>query len=89
MEASRSSDIVRRRLAAQHLTGKQFSSPVEVVGWFGAIQSQDYPAALWAVGQRTSGATEAQLNGLFDRGEILRTHVMRPTLHFVLPADIH
>jgi hypothetical protein len=34
------------------------------------------------------GANDAQLDGLFDDGVILRTHVLRPTWHFVLPADI-
>ena len=34
------------------------------------------------------GATEAELDPRFDAGEIVRTHVMRPTWHFVDPADI-
>src|SRR5204862_2094168 len=29
-----------------------------------------------------------ELDRLFDEGAILRTHVMRPTWHFVLPEDI-
>lgn len=56
--------------------------------WLGAVQSQDYAAAKWALGQRTSGATDRKLDRLFDEGRILRTHVMRPTWHFVLPEDI-
>ena len=56
--------------------------------WLGAVQAQDYAGAKWALGQRTRGATEAQLDRLFDDGAILRTHVMRPTWHFVLPEDI-
>ena len=52
------------------------------------MQSQDYPAAKWALGQRLAGATDADIDGAFDRGDILRTHVMRPTWHFVLPRDI-
>jgi hypothetical protein len=58
------------------------------VRWLGAVQSQDYAAAKWALGQRTSGATDRKLDRLFDEGRILRTHVMRPTWHFVLPEDI-
>ena len=32
--------------------------------------------------------TDAALDSLVDQGAILRTHVMRPTWHFVLPEDI-
>jgi hypothetical protein len=34
------------------------------------------------------GATDATLNQAFAEGTILRTHLMRPTWHFVIPADI-
>jgi Winged helix DNA-binding domain len=81
-------DIAARRLSAQHLTGEPFASAVEAVGWLGAVQSQDYAGAKWAVGQRTRGGTDADFDRVFDEGAILRTHVMRPTWHFVLPADI-
>ena len=56
--------------------------------WMGAVQAQDYGAAKWALAQRTRDVTEAQVDRLFDEGSILRTHVMRPTWHFVLPDDI-
>ena len=81
-------DIVTRRLHAQRLTGEPFTTPVDSVRWLGAVQSQDYTGAKWALGQRTRDATNAELDRLFDEGAILRTHVMRPTWHFVLPEDI-
>ena len=56
--------------------------------WLTAVQSQDYAGAKWALGQRSRGVTDAALDRLFDEGAILRTHVMRPTWHFVLPEDI-
>jgi hypothetical protein len=37
---------------------------------------------------RTTGLTDADIEREFDAGSILRTHVMRPTWHFVAPADI-
>ncbi len=80
--------IASRRLRAQRLTGEPFASAVEGVRWLGAVQSQDYGGAKWALGQRTRGTTDAELDRLFDEGAILRTHVMRPTWHFVLPEDI-
>lgn len=81
-------DIARLRLRAQRLAGEPFASPVEAVGWFGGVQAQDYLGAKWAVGQRTAGASDAGLDRLFDEGRILRTHVMRPTWHFVAPEDV-
>ena len=81
-------DIAARRLHAQRLIGEPFTSAVDTVRWLGVVQAQDYAGALWAVGQRTQAATAAALNRLFDAGVILRTHVLRPTWHFVLPEDI-
>jgi len=81
-------DLISRRLRAHHLVGDRFSSASEAVGWFGAVQSQDYPAAKWALGQRIAGAVDADIDKAFDRGDILRTHVLRPTWHFLLPRDI-
>jgi hypothetical protein len=54
----------------------------------GAVQAQDYAGAKWAVAQRTHGATEASVEREIDEGRILRTHVLRPTWHFVAPADL-
>ncbi|HEX7262860.1 MAG TPA: winged helix DNA-binding domain-containing protein [Candidatus Dormibacteraeota bacterium] len=80
--------IAGRRLHTQRLTGKPFASPVDAVRWLGAVQSQDYGGAKWALGQRTRGVTDAVIDRLYDEGAILRTHVMRPTWHFVVPEDI-
>ena len=84
----RAGAIVARRLRAQRLTGAGFARPEDVVGWLGAVQAQDYGPAKWSVGARVAGATDAQVERAFAAGAILRTHVLRPTWHFVLPADI-
>ncbi len=81
-------DIAVRRLRAQRLIGQPFTSELDAVRWLGAVQAQDYAGAQWALGQRTHRATAAQLDRLFDQGTMLRTHVMRPTWHFVAPEDI-
>jgi hypothetical protein len=81
-------DIAARRLQAQRLTGEPFKSPLDAIRWLTAVQSQDYAGAKWALGQRSRQATDAELDRLFDEGAILRTHVLRPTWHFVLPEDI-
>lgn len=80
--------IARTRLANQRLAGKPFRNPVEVVRWFGAVQSQDYPGAKWAVAARMLGLTSAGFDPLLADGTIIRTHVLRPTWHFVAREDI-
>lgn len=80
--------IARQRLVQQGLTGAPLETPAEVVGWLGAVQAQDYAGALWSLGLRTLDATERSVEQAFADGAILRTHVLRPTWHFVAPADI-
>ncbi|MBO0682888.1 MAG: winged helix DNA-binding domain-containing protein, partial [Candidatus Dormibacteraeota bacterium] len=70
-------EIALRRLGNQRLASDPFESPPEAVGCLGAVQSQDYAGAKWALAQRTPGATESDLDRLFDEGAILRTHLMR------------
>ncbi len=80
--------IAHRRLLTQRLAGSKFAAPAEVVAHFGAVQAQEYRPALWAVGQRTEGATEAIIEqAIFDR-QLVRTWPLRGTIHFVMPADI-
>ena len=88
MDAHAGGEIVARRLRAQRLTGTPCATPEEAVGLLGAVQAQDYGPAKWSLGARVAGATDAQVERAFASGAILRTHVLRPTWHFVLPADI-
>jgi hypothetical protein len=81
-------DIARRRLAHQQLLTPTLTQPGEVVRRLGAVQAQDYAGAKWAVGMRTRGAVDAVVEQALNDGSILRTHVLRPTWHFVTPADI-
>ena len=80
-------EIARRRLVNQRIEGERFEKPEEVVRWLGAIQAQDYPQALWAVGLRLRSATVADVERAVAEGRILRTWPMRGTLHFVPPED--
>jgi len=52
------------------------------------MQAQDVAMVKWAVGMRLATGTEQKVNEALDDGEILRTHVMRPTWHLVTPEDI-
>lgn len=76
------------RLHAQGLDAPRFDSAAEVVRHLGGVQSQLHDMALWAVGRRTAGLTLVDLQQAFERGDFLRTHVLRPTWHFVDPDDI-
>ena len=82
------SNVSAQRLYNQRLSHNPLHTPAEVVGWFGAVQAQDYGPAKWGVAQRTHNMTDAAIEQTFNAGEILRTHIMRPTWHFVTPEDI-
>lgn len=75
-------------MVAQGLAGAPKPAPADVVRHLVAVQSQDYPGATWALGQRLDGWTEASIGATFDEGAYVRTHVLRPTWHFVAPEDL-
>jgi hypothetical protein len=81
-------DIARQRLRNQGLSKFIFKDAVDIVTQLGAVQAQDYAGAKWALGQRLKDSTDSALDKLFNDGSILRTHLMRPTWHFVSPTDI-
>src|SRR3989442_5078845 len=83
-----SNDIAQRRLATNHLLPPTLTDRADVVRRLGAVQAQDYGSAKWGVGTRTRGAVDAVVERAVNEGSILRTHVLRPTWHFVTPADI-
>lgn len=76
------------RLHTLRLAGQTYPSPAAVVEGLLAVQAENHPQASWAVATRTPGVTEAEFGRLFDDGVILRTHVLRPTWHYVRPDDI-
>ena len=76
------------RLHNQRLSSTTCTTPAAVVSGLGAVQAQDYPGAKWALALRMRQATDLAIERAFAAGAILRTHVMRPTWHFVAPADI-
>jgi Winged helix DNA-binding domain len=80
--------IARRRLGATRLTGPGFPSAEEAVGWHLAMQAQDYAPAKWSVGQRSRGLHDEDLDRALTEGTIVRTHVLRPTWHFVARDDL-
>jgi len=80
--------IALQRLYNQRLDHTSLTTAQQVVACLGAVQAQDYASAKWSLGMRMLGATDSSIERAFDAGDIVRTHVMRPTWHFVAPADI-
>jgi hypothetical protein len=81
-------EIAQCRLRNQGFAAILFKDVKDIVTRFGAVQAQDYAGAKWALGQRLKDATDSMLNQAFNDGSIVRTHLMRPTWHFVSPEDI-
>jgi hypothetical protein len=81
------SDIARLRLDNQHLSRSSFTNPVEVVRWFGAIQSQDLPGSLYAIGLRMRHATASLVERSLAAGAIVRSWPMRRTIHCMAAED--
>ena len=81
-------DIARWRLRSQHLVWPHAVSAREVVGSLLAVQAENPSQAAWTVASRTQHPDQADLAALLDDGAVLRTHVLRPTWHFVLAEDV-
>ena len=81
-------NIPNIRLLNQQLLNPLFREPKELVSWMGAMQAQNYSMVKWAVGMRLKSATIQAVEKALHEGEILRTHVMRPTWHLVAAEDI-
>lgn len=80
--------IAHWRLRTQRLTGPPRPTPVDVVAGLLAVQAENPSQSAWAVAARTAGATAEVVDRALADGQVLRTHVLRPTWHYVLPDDI-
>jgi hypothetical protein len=81
--------IAVSRLANQQISRRSLTGVDELVSYMCAMQAQDYPMAKLAIGKRLPDATDDIVEAALASGEVLRTHLMRPTWHFVAAADIH
>lgn len=82
------SAISQQRLLNQQVHGTELNSPKELVQWMGAIQAQDYAMSKYAIGVRLKNVTNQIVEDAINKAEIIRTHVLRPTWHFVAAEDI-
>jgi hypothetical protein len=82
-------DIANTRLINQQIERPRFKAVKELVGWMGAMQAQDYGMVKWAIGVRLPNATDRLIETAINNGKIIRTHILRPTWHFVSADDIY
>jgi hypothetical protein len=77
------------RLNNQRITRPLRGRVDELVAWLGGVQAQEYPFAKWGLALRMAARPSGgALEEAFAAGRILRTHVLRPTWHFVPASDI-
>lgn len=81
-------DVARWRLRSQHLVWPYTGSAGDAVGSLLAVQAENPSQAAWAVASRTQKPDRADLAALLDEGAVVRTHVLRPTWHFVRAEDV-
>jgi len=80
--------VREQRLRAQGLALPTDRTPTEAVRRLAAVQSQEPGHAFWSLALRSRATTEAEVRAAYDAGEFLRTHVLRPTWHFVAAEDV-
>lgn len=62
--------------------------PHSVVERLLCVQAQEHAFSRWSVAQRTARPDEAAVLAAIATSEVVRTHVLRPTWHYVLGADL-
>jgi len=82
-------DVANTRLISQQINATKFKTAKGIVDWMGAMQAQDFNMAKWAIGLRLKNTTEQNIDAAINSGEIIRTHLLRPTWHFVSSDDIY
>jgi len=82
-------DISNIRIQNHQIASGKFKNVQELVQWMGAMQAQDFSMVNWALGVRLPNATEQTIAEAYRRGEIIRTHLLRPTWHLVSSTDIY
>ena len=81
-------EILFRKLFNQQLKDIEFKIPEKLVSWFCAIQAQDYPHSKWAIGARSNYVKNETVEKEINNKKIIRTWLMRGTLHLVSSKDI-
>lgn len=75
------------RLRSLLLADHEFTTPEEIVDWFGAMQAQDLASVKWSLGLRLPRLVESNIDAAIEGGSILRTWPMRGTIHMIPSRD--
>lgn len=83
--------LTDRDIALWRLHSQRLAAPVDgaeqVVRSLLAVQAENPSQSAWAVATRTKEPNQGDLVGLLASGDVLRTHVLRPTWHYVHAED--
>jgi hypothetical protein len=80
--------IAEKRLSSQRLAKSSFKQAEQVVEHLGVIQAQDYSAGKWTIGLRLPNSIDASVEKAVVDRSIIRSWILRGTLHFVTPDDL-
>ena len=80
--------VLRRRLAVQRLSGAPLPHAADAVRLLTCVQSQDAPLAAHSLAMRSRDISYAGVLAAQSAGGWVRTHILRPTWHFVAPEDL-
>jgi hypothetical protein len=92
-------ELIALRLASQRLApasslppkAASFKRADQAVQWMGAVQAQEYAHARWAVGSRFApgaAVTDAAIEQALAQRKVVRSWVLRGTLHLVAADDL-
>ncbi|WP_323961891.1 winged helix DNA-binding domain-containing protein [Arthrobacter sp. JZ12] len=81
-------EIARWRLQNQYLSAPHAASAMSVLDHLLAVQAENPRQSEWAVACRTANPAATEITGLLETGELVRTHVLRPTWHYVKADDV-
>lgn len=79
-------DLARWRLHSQ-LLAAPVAGAEQVVSSLLAVQAENPSQSAWAVATRTTTPRQDDLAGAIASGRVLRTHVLRPTWHYLHADD--
>jgi hypothetical protein len=79
---------LRQRLATQRLASAPLPTAAAAVRLLTCVQSQERDHAFFSLGLRSKRTTYAAVQAEYDGQAFLRTHILRPTWHFVAPEDL-
>ncbi len=81
-------ELLQHRMNNLDINAPRFNKPEQLVAWLGGIQAQDFGQGKWAIGSRIPGSTNESIDKAIASQTIVRTWMMRGTIHVVSPDDV-